>query len=557
MIWRSPAVRRRWRGISARAHTIDGAFSRALPDASSLPLAVPPVVVRAALLVPDPPDVHRATLPAWRSPSGVPAVLRGALGDTLVAMVRAETSEDAIVLGRTIATDAALVERHGAVLERALSVALGREALPGRWGDDAIVDRLRARQLDRLGTELGAAPRWLGVLSWLARQSDRWRAYVPADVDPASIQAHPLVLAAALDYLPIALASFARANGCRVTLALATASLDSVRLTKPARAAMRTLLLRCAIEGEFVPGSLRRLVPAPRARVDTSAAAWRALLVARRALVEHGHVMGAAQLTAALVATDVRRCVVRALREDGRRARVPRWGGPALDDAEAESLSASLHRPAIRLKRWHSWVPAPWPEGWGAPDSASIESALARLLDSDPWTTWEVFLHDGLAVAAVLALSGHAANALATLGACRTPPGLSDTRARLARAIHRGVRLPTVPPDGPWSQEAEAVYRQLRTLPDPSLACDAPYWLLGDQRAELQHTLQTSGRLREFRDLRLLLDRPDVAARLAPFWLLREDADAEQALIGLVHAVGRQIAPASRDECLHFLRSRL
>jgi hypothetical protein len=557
MLFRTPAVRRRWRGISARAHSIPEAFSRTRPEVRRLVLAGPPAVARAEVLAPRAPDVHHVELPARTSRATVPAILRGAVGETLVAIVRAGTSEEALVLGRSLATDAALVERHGAILERALGLALGAEAVPGLWGDDAVVDRLRARQLDRMGTDLGAAPRWLGVLSWLVGKSDHWRAYVPEEIDPATLQAPSPVLAAVFGYLPIALAALARVSGCRPALAFATAALEPVRLTEPARAASRALVLRCAIEGQFVPGSLRRLVPRPRARADASADAWRSLVAARRALVEHGHALGAAHLTAALVATDVRRCIVRALREDGRRARVPGWSGRALSDAEAESLRASLHRPAIRLKRWHSWVGAPWPEGWGGPDSAGIESALARLLDSDPWTTWEVFLHDGLAVAAVLALSGHAANALAALGACRTPPAFAETRARLAKAIHRGIRSPTLPPDRLWSQEAEKVYRQLRALPEPSLAIDAPYWLLGEQRAALQHRLQTSGRLQQFRDLRLLLDRPDLAETLAPFWLLREDADTEETLIGLVHAIGRQLDPPSRDECLHFLRSRL
>ena len=80
----------------------------------------------------------------------------------------------------------------------------------------------------------------------------------------------------------------------------------------------------------------------------------------------------------------------------------------------------------------------------------------------------------------------------------------------LSTAIHLGITGSTLPEDLP-SKKADAVYRQVRELPEPSLALETPYGVLCDQRAEAQHAFQVSGRLQEFRRLRLVLDRADLA----------------------------------------------
>jgi hypothetical protein len=92
-------------------------------------------------------------------------------------------------------------------------------------------------------------------------------------------------------------------------------------------------------------------------------------------------------------------------------------------------------------------------------------------------------------------------------------------------------------------------------MPDPSLALETPYWLLGAQRAEAQYILQASGRLQDFRRLRLVLERPDVATSLAPFWLLGERPEVEKWLVDLVRRTAMQLAPPTPDECRLFLRS--
>jgi hypothetical protein len=564
MLFRSPAVRRRWRGIRARAHPMRDAFTER-PLASSLAFISMPAATRAALFRRSPhdagqlglefptPAVHHVETISPRQP--LPAVLRGRMGEALIAMVRARTSEEAIAIGHPFAQDASPVQGMGEALDRALGAAMGAQPSDERWGEDATVDWLRARQLDRLGTDL-AATRWLGVLSWLARHAEHWHAVAPKGLEFMK-SSPPLMTAAAFGYLPIASTALARANGSLAALRAVIGAFEGYRLAPDWPAQVRKLVLRCALAGAFVPGSLKHIVPKPRAKRKESVEAWQALLLTRRALLGHGQVMGAAHLTAALVATDVRRCMVRELRDRGHRVRIPGWGSRAMADKEVEALRTALYERGLRLKRWHAWMPPPWPDGWGGPDAASTEGTIARLIDGDTWMAAEILLHDGLAVAAVLALGGHAANAIAVLGATRTPPSLARTRSALARAIHRNARSNVTPPDRPWGNEADAIDRQLRKLPEPSLAIDAPYWLLRDQRAQLQHALQTRGRLQEFRDLRLILDRPDVAAKLAPFWLLREDETLEESLIGLVHTIGRQLDPPSRDQCLHYLRSRL
>jgi hypothetical protein len=250
------------------------------------------------------------------------------------------------------------------------------------------------------------------------------------------------------------------------------------------------------------------------------------------------------------------RVAVEHSRERETKARVPGWGSRPLQDREVEALRSALYRPDTARKGWHISAESVWPEGWGGPDRAVCEAALSRMLDGDAWMACEVLMHDGLALAAVLALGGHATNALAALGATRTPASLAETRSALARAIQR-VKGPSMPPELPTSPEAEAVYQQLRKLPDPSLAIDAPYWLLRDQRADLQHALQTAGRLQDFRNLRLLLDRADLAAKLGPFWLLQEDAETEHKLATVVRVIGTQGEPPTRDACLHFLKARV
>jgi hypothetical protein len=452
----------------------------------------------------------------------------------MVALLRARTLDDTLEIAQSLLDDHPAHDPQRASVDRVVSLAVGREALPGRWGGDPVADWLRARLVDATGEGEG----WLGILGWLGRHAALW---------PAS---------SALAAMPVAAAALATASGPAKALADVSDRLRQARKIRDGASLLRALILRCALEGVFVPDALRRVVPSPRRGGDLVAPAWKPLLLARRALMESGHLVGAAHLTAALVATDVRRRFLDDFRFHGLRARIPSWGSRGLNEREASELHAAIHGREVRTFALQGVLPSPpWPSEWGGPDSREIASALARLLGSDVGLAREAFVHDGLALAAVHALSGHAVNALAVLGASRTPPALDEARTALARAIHEGIGGSTLPGDRPVRPEADAIYRQLRKLPEPNLALETPYWLLGAQRAEAQHALQTSGRLQQFRHLRLILDRPDVADALAPFWLLRETPGLEGSLVDLVRRTAAQLAPPTPDQCLRFLRS--
>ena len=165
-------------------------------------------------------------------------------------------------------------------------------------------------------------------------------------------------------------------------------------------------------------------------------------------------------------------------------------------------------------------------------------------------------MHDGLALAALHALGGHAMNALAALGASRTPPAFDEARSALAQAIHAGISGSTLPKDLPTAPKADSIYRQLR---EPAGAQPgAGDALLAARRRsgpKSSMRLQTSGRLQQFRDLRLVLDRPDVTDALAPFWLLREDAGLEGSLIDMVRRAATQLSQPGPEECRRFVRS--
>jgi hypothetical protein len=305
----------------------------------------------------------------------------------------------------------------------------------------------------------------------------------------------------------------------------------------------------------FLPESLRRLVPSPRRGGALVAAAWKPLLLARRALADHRHIVGAAHLTAAFTATEVRRLLLAALRPRGLEHRVPAWGSRPLAEEEARELHGFLQRDDDDgIAGVTHLSSTPWPSDWGGPDTHAIVSTLSRLIGSEPLAR-EAFLHDGLALSAIHVLSGNATNAMAALGTSRTPPAFDEARTALARVIHGGVSSSTLPVDRPSGPEVDAIHRQLREMPDPSLALETPYWLLGAQRAEAQYILQASGRLQDFRRLRLVLERPDVATSLAPFWLLGERPEVEKWLVDLVRRTAMQLAPPTPDECRLFLRS--
>lgn len=485
------------------------------------------------------PGVTHLTMPAAPPPVHHRAMrergLRRSLATSLVGLLRARAFDDVLELATALVEECSPSDPQRATVERVVGLAVGRDAVTGRWGDDPVADWLRVRRLEATGEP----PGWLGVLAWLGRHSDHWYRS-----------------SSALAAMPLAAAALATTNGLPRTLAAVGATLRQARMTRDWAGLVRTLVLRCALEGVFVPEALRKVVPSPRRGGEVVAQAWKPLVLARRALLEGGHVVGAAHLTAALVATDLRRRLMGDLRFHNRQARIPSWGSRALNEREASDLHAAIHGREVRSFALQDILPAPpWPYAWGGPDAREVTSALSRLLGSGLWLAREAFLHDGLALAAVHALGGHAMNALAVLGASRTPPAFDEARTALARAIHAGISGSTLPEDLPTKAEADTIYRQLRRLPEPSLALETPHWLLGAQGAEAQHALQTSGRLHQFRDLRLVLDRPDVADALAPFWLLREEPGVEDSLIDLVRRAAARLESPTPDECLRFLRS--
>ena len=462
---------------------------------------------------------------------------RGALAKALVEMLQARTFDAALQGARRATEEARPPQRP--LVDRVVAFALEGAALPARWGADPVADWLRARRLDD-GNE---GESWLGILSWLGRHAEHW-VRSPEVLDETSLAA----------------AAMATTEGLPRTLAWVSAMLRLRRVTrrwtKDSPHLLRVLILRCALEGAFDLKSLQRgVVPTPRRGGEVVAEAWKPLLLARRALMDAGHVVGAAHLTAALVATDVRRGIMGDLRLRGLRARIPAWGSRSLDEKEAAELRPFLNPPPWRKTAIAPPLPTtPWPAEWGGPDTRGLTRALHRLLGGDPQLVRDVFLHDGLALAAVHALGGHAMNAMAVLGASRAPGFLDDAHRALSVAIHVGIRASTLPEDLP-SKQADSVYRQLRELPEPSLALETPYGALWEQRAEAQHAFQTSGRLQEFRRLRLVLDRPDVAESLAPFWLLDDRNDMEMSLLRLVRLTVAGLAPPTADECGRFLRS--
>jgi hypothetical protein len=458
------------------------------------------------------------------------------VAQALVELLQAPSLDEALEVAQDLLDALPSGDEQRRRAEAAIALAVGREPLPARWGDDPVADWLRARLVDATDE----CPSWLGVLTWLGRHAQHW-----------------LRSPEALDEMPLAAAALATTQGLPRTLARVMATtLRETRRRKDWAGLLRVLILRCALEGAFDPESLRRgIVPTPRRGGEVVAEDWKPLLLARRALTDAGHVVGAAHLTAALVATDVRRGVMADFRLRGLNARVPSWGSRSLDEKEAGKLHAALYEPGRHKTASPSHLPsAPWPSGWGGPDTHGFTYTLWRLMGGDSELAREVFLHDGLAVAAVYALGGHTMNAMAALGASRTPDVFYRSRAALSAAIHVGTTESTLPKDLP-SKEADAVYRQLRELPEPNLALETPYCVLGDQRAEAQHAFQTSGRLQEFRRLRLVLDRPDLAESLAPFWLLADSYDIEDSLRRLVRLTVAGLAPPTADECGRFLRS--
>jgi hypothetical protein len=459
---------------------------------------------------------------------------RGPIALSLVALLQARSLDEALEIARRLTQDVTLDDPQRPFVDRALGFALESAPLPARWGADPVADWLRARRLD----DLNEGESWLGILAWLGRHAQHW--FRSPEV---------------LDEMPLAAAALATTEGLPRTLARVSTMLRQARRTDGA-ALVRVLILRCALEGAFSPESLRRgIVPTPRRGGEATAEGWKPLLLARRALIDAGHLVGAAHLTAAMVATDLRRVVMGDLRLHGLHARIPAWGSRSLDEKEASELHAMLYGPHRRQKDPSTRLPsAPWPADWGGPDTHGVTRTVWRLIGGDKRVARDVFLHDGLALAAVHALGGHTMNALAALGASRTPGALDEARTALARAIHGGIRDSTLPEDLP-SKQADAVLRQLGELPEPNLALETPYGSLSDQRAEAQHAFQTSGRLQQFRRLRLVLERPDLAEALTPFWVLPDRDDMEVSLLAFVRRTIARLEPPTADECGRFLRS--
>lgn len=417
-----------------------------------------------------------------------------------------------------------------AVLAALRGLSLGERAIEPLWGQSRAADALRLRLVRAAG---GRGP---------ALQSMRWGLFfrwagerlAPGTLPPALLRAEAASLAAAHGYRR----AFEALSGADRT----SGDVDRFDV-------LSSLAVRVALEDGFAPGLVGWLVPGGRLRRRGVLARepWSAALLALRAFAAQANVTALVHLGAALVAADLRE---RVLTFVGRPAasflRRCWWAGVP------ESAQAGL-ADAVAVVRAHAQTitrggQRPWPKGWGGPDTRRIVAAVDALLGTRATRLGpELFLDDRLAVAALYGAIGYLPSALAQLGAAEPAPALSDARRALREALGR-PRAAAADPGallscGDWDRDADRLYQQLRTTPDPSVALATPHWLLAETRGALIAQLVKEGRRATASSVRAVLERPDLQAELTPYWLLR-GTDADTAA---VHELAVRLAEAADE----------
>lgn len=360
------------------------------------------------------------------------------------------------------------------LFERASALARGQVSLPGFWGEDAVVDRLRLRALS--GSGAPARVPWEGFLAWAG-------AALPSGTEPLPEEA-----------LPAACAAVAAARGYRKAVETVLARLPGAPLGARAARALRITAMRLAIEGGFARQTLRWLVPGlhdPPPEGGDAGDLWRPGLLALRACREHDNEAGVVHLTAALAAGHFR------------------WG------------AGRGGRP-------------PWPLEWGGPDGSEVAARIASLVGGRADLLRLVLLDERLAVAAVWGLLGRTPSALAQLAGgsaevAALGPLFQAAREALRQGLLRRTR-PGLPAERPFSRDADRLRALVESTPDPSVALATPHWMLERGRGALTNRLIRQGRRDDARHLRTVLDRADLRESLSPFWLLQGPADAASVL---------------------------
>jgi len=420
-------------------------------------------------------------------------------------------------------------------------LAFGDEPLAGFWGDDPVVDALRARILRGFPGGTSATPpvRWDGFLGWAgARLADGLLASAPRDT------------------LPACAASLAAAGGCAFALDALLAR--APQLGEQSFDVLSLLALRAAMGGSFRPGSIPWLIPATTALQRTEVrgrSGWASALLALRAYREAGHSSGVACLTAALAATWFRERFRAVAREGGLTIPPRPWGGPQVQASSGDAvwLGMGLVRkdpPAFRRADR-----PPWPKGWGGPALPLLEERLAAYAGCSVTVAREVFLDDRLATAAVFVLTGDVLGGLAVLASARTPAILEGARAALERALS-GAARPEPLPELPVSRETESLFRRLLHFPDPSVALRTPHTMIEGNRGALLSRLVGEGRAADASAVRTMLDRRDLLQALAPYWLLSAAPESRACVTRLARWLATKTAMPGEEECRLWIRAR-
>lgn len=415
------------------------------------------------------------------------------------------------------------------------AASLDPAAIRTPWGQEPVLDHLRARRLASRSAR--PAPTWEGALRWLGERLDA----IPtlAGLPPSAVPA----VAAALQARHGARAAFD-------TLAQVIHRTDQHAWR--AQRTLASLALRSILDGHFTPAHAVWLLPNTAQRRPWQPADPRPplhALLALQALREQRHAAGQTHLTAALAASARRRAFVRSVQTTANAAfHWPAWGtaaplasgDPAHERrwADARAYLKVLPRPVAR----------PFPEGWGAPQPALYEAALARWLSAPSVQADAAQLDDGLALVAAWALTGHPASAQAQMLSLRMPghPAALKAWQVVTQAVCRGpaaahaatVGAPLTDAFGPAAQQ---LLQAVRAYPDPGPALGTPWWALtpGEIFTRLVKLGQTALATR----VRTAL-RPDLLPRLQPFWLLNpRHAPSLRAAVGFTHRHGPALAP--------------
>jgi hypothetical protein len=214
----------------------------------------------------------------------------------------------------------------------------------------------------------------------------------------------------------------------------------------------------------------------------------------------------------------------------------------------SEAAAARQVLDTLRARAFRVWpTRRPWSSGWGGLDALAIEERLGRALRGGVWLARDVFMDDGLALAACHALLGQAPSATATLASRKTPEAFAAARAALRRALACGAFPPGEPALVPASpgRELTSLLERLRHTPDP-VAFGSPEWRDPGLRPHLLSRLQQRGPHGLARAYRELLGAP--FADLDRFWLAGRERVTTRQLVALAAWLRpAEPAPSERD----------